>query len=157
MPYGCVGEKPTPGFCVSQPLRAHYNVRHAHNHGRGLVKRSILIIGDILALLAVTFIGFASHGELAGSFLPRMAASLVPLYLGWFLLAPALGLFGGEASLTQWWRPAFVMLFAGPFAALLRSLALGSSVIPSFAIVLMVTSAVALTLWRLAYGLVARR
>ncbi len=122
------------------------------------MKHSALITGDILALLLVTLLGFATHGELAASFLPRMAASLIPLYIGWFLLAPSLGLFD-DAPIrlaSELWRPAFVMLFAGPLAALLRGIALAAPVIPSFATVLTLTSAVALTLWRVLYWLLNR-
>ncbi len=117
-----------------------------------------LIIGDIITLAIVLLVGFFSHGELGTSFAPRMAAAFIPLCAGWFLLAPSLGLFDGATArrVSEAWRPAFVMLFAGPFAALLRSILLGSSVIPSFAIVLTLTSAFALTLWRLLYAFVGR-
>ena len=53
------------------------------------MKKYILVLGDILAILTVTIIGFASHGEGGVSFLPRMAAAFFPLLIGWFLLAPA--------------------------------------------------------------------
>jgi hypothetical protein len=117
-----------------------------------------LILGDILALLLVTLIGFATHGEFSLASLPRMAAVLIPLCLGWFLLAPSLGLFDPRLTHTasELWRPAFVMLFAGPFATLLRSMLLGDTVIPSFAVVLTLTSAVALTLWRIIWFWVTR-
>lgn len=122
------------------------------------MKHTALILGDALALLLVTLIGFASHGEFAVSFLPRMAASFIPLCIGWFLLAPSLGLF--DNALTRrasgLWRPAFVMLFAGPFAALLRGIALAAPVIPSFAVVLTLIGALALTIWRGLYWLRVR-
>jgi hypothetical protein len=118
-----------------------------------------LVLGDVIALALVTVIGFASHGEYSAQFLPRMAASLVPLCIGWFLLAPQLGLFQPSIARTasQLWRPVFVMLFAGPLAALLRGIVLGAPVIPSFAIVLSLTAAVGLTLWRLLWLLIFRR
>jgi hypothetical protein len=88
-----------------------------------------------------------------------MAAAFVPLCIGWFLLAPQLGLFQDLTTLTisQLWRPAFVMLFAGPLAALLRGIALGAPVIPSFAIVLSATAAAGLTLWRFLWLLIRHR
>ncbi len=118
----------------------------------------MLIAGDILALLIITLIGFASHGEFSLGFTPRMAASFVPLCIGWFLLAPLLGLFDPHTTRTasELWRPAFVMLFAGPFAALIRSMVLGDTVVPSFAVVLTLTSAVALTLWRVLWFFLTR-
>ncbi len=119
---------------------------------------TILIAGDALALLIVTLIGFASHGEFSLAAVPRMAAAFVPLCIGWFLLAPSLGLLDPHTTHTaaELWRPAFVMLFAGPFAALLRSIVLGDTVVPSFAVVLTLTSAVALTLWRLLWFMLTR-
>ena len=122
------------------------------------MKHTTLIAGDTLALAIVTLVGFATHAEFAASFLPRMAASLIPLLIGWFLLAPSLGLFETRTTgaISELWRPAFVMLFAGPFAALLRGIALASPVIPSFAVVLSLTGAVALTLWRGLYILLRR-
>ncbi len=118
-----------------------------------------LIVGDILALFAVTLIGFASHGEFSAAFIPRMAASLGPLCIGWFLLAPQLRLFDEAVArlASELWRPGFVMLFAGPLAALLRGIAISAPVVPSFAVVLTLTGAVALTLWRLLFVLVRRR
>ncbi len=123
------------------------------------MRSSVLILGDILALGLVTLLGFASHAEFTMAFIPRMAAAFVPLCIGWFLLAPQLGLFRDSTALTisQLWRPAFVMLFAGPLAALLRGIALGAPVIPSFAIVLSATAAAGLTLWRFLWLLIRHR
>lgn len=122
------------------------------------MKHGGLIAGDILSLALVTIIGFASHGELSAGFVPRMGASLIPLCVGWFLLAPSLGLFDErvERAASELWRPAFVMLFAGPLAALLRSMALGTPVIPSFAVVLSLSGAAALTAWRALWLLLRR-
>ena len=123
------------------------------------MKRTALIAGDAAALLIVTLLGFRSHGEFSPAFIPHMAATFIPLCLGWFLLGPSLGLFHDSTvrSAPELWRPAFAMLFAGPFAVLLRSIVLGASLIPSFAVVLSLTLAVALTAWRLLYVLVQGR
>ncbi len=117
------------------------------------MKRAILISGDALAIAVITLVGFATHGEFSLAFIPRMAASFIPLCVGWFLLAPSLALFQEpvERAHSELWRPGFVMLFVGPFAALLRSIALGDSVIPSFAVVLTLTTSIALTVWRLVW------
>jgi hypothetical protein len=123
------------------------------------VNTTALTLGDLLALAAVTVIGFASHGEFNTAFLLRMTVVFLPLCVAWFLLAPRLGLFDAHlaSSPRQLWRPAFAMLFAGPLAALLRAMALNTSVIPNFALVLTVIATLALTLWRLAYILVRAR
>jgi len=110
----------------------------------------ILVLGDILAILLVTIIGFATHGEADLSFLPRMAAAFIPLIIAWFLLAPFLGLFQQEfiSSPKQLWRPVLAMFFAGPFAAILRGFLLSAPVIPIFAVVLASTSAIGMLVWR---------
>jgi hypothetical protein len=87
-----------------------------------------------------------------------MAASFVPLLVAWFVLAPALGLFEEEKAgvAAELWRPAFVLLFAGPLAAVLRGIALNAPILPTFVVVLSLTAAVAISLWRLAWVLLNR-
>jgi hypothetical protein len=123
------------------------------------MKKYFLILGDILAILIVTIIGFATHGETATSFLPRMAVVFFPLCVAWFLLAPWFGLFQPEITSNpkQLWRPALAMLFAGPFAALLRGLILNAPIIPIFAVVLSATSALGISVWRGLYFLLKRK
>jgi hypothetical protein len=110
-----------------------------------------LIAGDLLAIAVVTVTGFATHGESGAAVLPRMLTTFLPLSLAWLLAAPFFGLFSPETtgSLRQVLRPSVAMLFAGPLAALLRAAVLNTTVIPVFALVLSVTAALALTVWRL--------
>jgi hypothetical protein len=117
------------------------------------MKRNLLIIGDTLAILITTFIGFATHGEADMSFLPRMAAAFFPLVIAWFLLSPFLGLFQPEitANARDLWRPVFAMIFAAPLAAVLRGLILNAAIIPIFAVVLSATSAFGMLVWRTIY------
>ena len=117
--------------------------------------KSILILGDILAIGLVTIIGFATHGEAGLSFLPRMAAALFPLMVAWFLLAPWFGLFQDNVihNARQLWRPAAAALFAAPLAAVLRGFLLNAPIIPIFAVVLGVTTAFGMILWRGVYFL----
>ena len=121
--------------------------------------RSVLIAGDILAIGFITLIGFATHGETGLSFLPRMAATFFPLVIGWFLLAPRLGLFQDEVihNARQLWRPALAALFAAPLAAVLRGLMLNTPIIPIFAVVLGVISALGMVVWRALYFLLNRK
>ncbi len=117
------------------------------------MKNYVLVLGDSLAILIVTIIGFASHGEGSVSFLPRMAAAFFPLLIGWFLLAPFLGLFqtGITSQPSQLWRAVLAMVFAAPLAAVLRGLLLNAPIIPIFAVVLGATSALGMFLWRAIY------
>jgi hypothetical protein len=123
------------------------------------MNKYILILGDILAVALVTFIGFATHGEAGTSFLPRMGAAFFPLVLSWFILAPTLGLFQEQTILNtrQLWRPVLAMIFAAPFAAVLRGLILNAPVIPIFAVVLSATSAFGMLVWRGIYLFLNRR
>lgn len=118
-----------------------------------------LIVGDIVAILIVTLIGFATHDEMGISFVPRMAAMFFSLLWAWFLLSPFLGLFQKDltANPRQLWRPALAMIFAAPFAAVLRGFLLNAPIIPIFAAVLAATAAFGMFLWRGLYILIARR
>ena len=124
-----------------------------------LRNRTIIILGDTLAILIVTMIGFATHGELGASFIGRMSAAFFPLTVAWFLLAPFFGLFQPEiiASPKQLWRPALAMLFAAPLAAVLRGFLLNAPIIPIFAVVLASTSAFGMLVWRGMYFLLTRK
>ena len=113
----------------------------------------VLVLGDTLAIFVVTLIGFATHGEGNVSFVPRMAAAFFPLVLSWFVFAPFLGLFLTETTsdAKQLWRPVLAMIFAGPFATVLRGLLLNAPIIPIFAVVLSVTTAFGMLVWRVTY------
>lgn len=119
----------------------------------------MLILGDILAIAILTFIGFATHDEADLSFLPRMSAFFFPLCVSWFLLAPALGLFQQEttSSLKQLWRPALTGFFAAPLAAVLRGFILNAPIIPIFAAILAGTAALGMVIWRLIWYWLAHR
>lgn len=118
----------------------------------------MLIVGDILTILIVTIIGFASHGEGGLSFLPRMAAIFFPLSIAWFVLAGLVHLFDQEnTSLNQIWRPVLAMIFAAPLATVLRGLVLNAPIIPIFAVVLSATSALGMLVWRGIFCFLNRR
>ena len=114
------------------------------------MNKYILVLGDILAILIVTIIGFASHGEAGLSFLPRMVATFFPLVIAWFFLAPFVGLFQAEntSHAKQLWRPVLAMIFAASLAAVLRGLILNAPIIPIFVVVLGATSAFGMLVWR---------
>lgn len=117
------------------------------------MSKRVLILGDILGIAIMTLIGFATHGETELSFLPRMAAVFFPLVIGWFLLAPPLGLFqdGITQNPRQLWRPALTAFFTASFAAVLRGLLLNAAIIPIFALVLGVALALGMFIWRSIY------
>jgi hypothetical protein len=122
-------------------------------------KKNILILGDILAIAILTFIGFATHGTTDASYLPRMAAAFFPVIFGWFILAPWFGLF--DEAVTEnpklLWRVALVSLFAAPLATTLRAAWLGSTALPLFTFVLGLSNALGMTVWRGMYIFITRR
>jgi len=136
------------------------------------MRSKVLMLGDTLALFIITLIGFATHGETAISFWPRLLATFIPLAAGWFLLAPRFGLFtptpappnSHHAPRRGPWREAAqeaartapAMLFAGPLAVVLRGLILNAPIIPIFALVLSTTSALGLIIWRALYFVLIR-
>ena len=117
------------------------------------------MLGDILAMLAITLIGFATHGELNTSFITLMSSLFFPLIIAWFLLSPWFGLFQTEivSNPQQLWRSALAMLFAAPLAAVLRGLILNAPIIPIFVVVLTVTSAFGMFAWRGIYFFLNRK
>jgi len=115
---------------------------------------AILIIGDIIAFAIITVVGFASHGETGLSFFPRMGTTFFPLLVSWFLIAPWLGLFD-EQVIQNWrliWRPALAMILAAPMATILRVALLNSAALPLFALILGLTSALGIMIWRALYS-----
>jgi hypothetical protein len=110
-----------------------------------------LIAGDVVAIAAMTVIGFVSHGEGNVSFVPRMGITFFPVLIGWFLLAPWFGLFDPPitSNARSLWRIPLAMLFAAPLASLLRAVLLGSGALPTFTLVLGLTFAFGIAIWRL--------
>ena len=116
-----------------------------------------LLIGDVLAVLVVTMIGFATHyGEVRGL---RWLSSFLPILVGWFALAPWLGVYRAETIFRpeQVWRAGLAALLSAPLAATLRGLWLNSAISPVFVLVLAATNALGFVVWRLIWTLLSRR
>lgn len=119
----------------------------------------ILILGDIIALAVITIIGFATHGEMDLSFVPRMLTTFIPLLVSWFLIAPWLGVFNPQVTVTpkQLWRPLLAMLLAAPMTAILRAALLNAVALPLFTVILGGSAAVGMAIWRGLYLLWKRK
>ena len=119
-----------------------------------LKQKRILITGDVLAIAVLTLIGFASHEELALSFLPRMGATFFPVAISWFVIAPWFGLFqdGYSSRVRLHWRVAIAALYASTMAAALRGLILGRDIPPVFIVALGVAAAMGMVVWRWLYA-----
>ena len=118
-----------------------------------------LIMGDALALAIITVIGFASHGETAISFVPRMFTTFIPLVVSWFLIAPWLGTFDAQitSNLKQIWRPPLAMLLAAPMVSFLRAALLNSTALPLFTLILGGSAALGMFIWRGVYAWINQR
>jgi hypothetical protein len=118
-----------------------------------------LIVGDVIAIAVITVIGFASHGETEISFVPRMLTTFVPLIIGWFLIAPWLGLFNPQTASNpkQLWRPPLAMLLAAPMTAILRATMLNAVALPLFTLILGGSAALGMLVWRAIWNSLAYR
>lgn len=114
----------------------------------------ILMAGDILAIAVLALIGFASHEELAVSFIPRMGATFFPVAVSWFVIAPWFGLFQEEykSRVRLHWRVALAALYASTMAAALRGLILGTDIPPIFILALGMTAVTGMVIWRWLYS-----
>ena len=124
-----------------------------------MTKRTTLVLGDIITLVIITVIGFATHGETDLSFLPRMSTTFIPLVVSWFLIAPWLGLFDAQntSAPKQLWRPLLAMLLAAPVAAILRAAMLNTVALPLFTLILGGSAALGMLLWRGLYSFGTRK
>ena len=122
-------------------------------------KKTILILGDILAIVILTYIGFATHGETDISYLMRMGTTFFPVLVGWFLIAPWLGLFDEQVIVNPklLWRILLAMVFIAPLAVILRATLLHSAAQPLFALILGGSNALGMLAWRALYLFVIRR
>lgn len=146
----CIAERSTDKCGVRRQGRQDGGEIKSSRAFLNYMSTSLLILGDLLTIAVITVIGFATHGEAGTSFLPRMAATFVPLAVGWFALAPALGLFEAARvrNARQLWRPALAAFFAAQLAVILRGLWLNAAVLPLFGLVLGATSALGMFAWR---------
>jgi hypothetical protein len=116
-----------------------------------------LLIGDIVAVLIVSLIGFITHyGEISGW---RWLSTFIPVLAGWFAIAPWLGVYRRDVwrSPLQSWRAGLAAFLSAPMAAWLRGVWLESAVLPLFVLVLALTNALGFLIWRLLWSFAARR
>lgn len=112
-----------------------------------------LVAVDMLVLLVVTWLGFATHDRSLAD--GRWLTTFIPLALSWFLAAPGLGLYraGAADRVQDFWRPVLAAVLAAPLAVLLRAFWLQQTVIPIFGLVMIATTAAGMLLWRLVWAI----
>ncbi len=108
-----------------------------------------LIVGDGCVLVLFTLVGFSTHGELASAG-GRMFTTLIPLFIGWGLAAPWLGLYAPNKIFDprQLWRPLLAAFLAAPLAAWLRGAWLNAPILPLFVLVMAATVGFMSLVWR---------
>jgi len=112
-----------------------------------------IILGDLLTIAILTILGFFSHGEVGIAYVPRMGTTFFPVAVAWFFISPWLGSFDSNVIKNSKliWRIPLSMLFAAPFAAILRAALLGTTASPLFTLVIGLTNAIGMTVWRALY------
>ncbi len=115
-----------------------------------------LLIGDFSAFFIVTVIGFLNHNSLN---IGRFLATFIPLCLAWLLTAHWFGLLSNQQTkqFMEWWKIIWAIFLCTPLALLIRSAILTSSVQVTFALVMILTSAAAILLWRLIWYFATKR
>ncbi len=118
-------------------------------------KKYILIIGDIIAFIILTYVGFAFHG---GIDLPRFFALLLPLLAAWFLLIPRFDLLNQEIikQVKNLYLVAFAMLFVIPLAIAVRGYILNMPTLPIFVLAMYAANALGMLIWRFIYIFIAK-
>jgi hypothetical protein len=110
------------------------------------------LVGDVVVLLVLTVIGFATHRTLDafGRMLLTAGAALV----AWAAVAPFLHVYRHDVieSPRNLWRVAWAWVLAAPLATFLRGAALRLDIPPIFVFVVMLTNGFALLAWRTYLG-----
>jgi hypothetical protein len=117
----------------------------------------LLVIGDAIVFLIFAAVGRRSHGEAAGlsSFL-QVAGTAAPFALGWFIVAPLVGIYRrcqttGVRKMAQW--TALSWLAAWPAAMLFRGIAVDRAVPPwTFMLISLISNMLFLEVWRVLFA-----
>ncbi len=116
----------------------------------------LLVAGDLVAILALSLIGFLSHNAVIT---PRWLATFLPACAAWALVAPWIGNYQAQSASRpiHFWRAALAGFLAAPLTAWLRGMWLNAAIPPVFVLVLCLTTAFAMGVWRLLWGWIAQR
>lgn len=115
------------------------------------------MLGDALAILVVSLIGFFTHyGKIEGW---RWLTTFLPVLAGWFAIAPWFGVYRPEVAgrVSRVWVPALAAFLSAPLAAWLRGAWLNSAILPLFVLIMALTDALGFFVWRAIWALVSSR
>lgn len=116
-----------------------------------------VIIGDVVVLILMTLLGFATHLSLDA--LGRIVVTTAGVIIAWAAVSPFVGVYDERriADPGSLWRVAWAWVLAAPLAGFLRAAALNRDISWVFVLVTMGTSGLALMAWRVIYGWRAAR
>lgn len=128
---------------------------------RTLWPYATLVAGDIASFFVFAGVGRQSHDEVSGlGAIGQIAVTALPFALGWFLISPFAGAFRRSligAPRRMLIRTELAWLAAWPVALVLRwALAADHRIPLSFAIVVLVSNAVFLGIWRFIFAVCTR-
>lgn len=128
---------------------------------RSIWPRVALVGGDVVSFLVFAGVGRQSHSEASGlGAIGQIATTALPFALGWFLVSPFAGAFRRSllgAPRRMLAQTELAWLAAWPVALVLRwALAPDHQIPLSFAIVVLVSNAVFLGLWRFVFAAMTR-
>jgi hypothetical protein len=109
-------------------------------------------VGDVIVLLALTVVGFATHLTLDA--FARMVVTAVTAVAAWSLAAPFLLVYRESVirDARSIWRVPVAWLLAAPLATFLRGAILARDIPPTFVMVVILVNGFGLVVWRVALG-----
>ncbi|MCP3994511.1 MAG: DUF3054 domain-containing protein [bacterium] len=115
-------------------------------------KQRNVIIGDVVVLVLLTVIGFATHLTLDA--FGRMIVTMIGTVAAWAAVAPFLGVYTESVidDPGSLWRVAWAGLLAAPLATFLRGMMLDRDIPWVFVVVTILTTSFALVAWRICFG-----
>jgi len=117
----------------------------------------LAITGDVVVLVALTVVGFVTHGTLDE--ITRLIVTTLGALIGWFVVAPWFGVYGTEVLTKpgQVWRVALTWIVAAPLAVFLRGWILGIDISTTFILTVGAINGAALAVWRAGLAVALRR
>ncbi len=114
-----------------------------------------LVVGDGVVILLIALIGYLLHYAGKEAFSLRWMSTFLPFSLGWAMAAIPMSLYTPRIAQSwkdSFWRAALGAALAATFATMLRGFWLSAAVQPTFMGVLSAMGALAMALWRAAWG-----
>jgi hypothetical protein len=126
--------------------------KETFNNYEDIKNRPVLAVGDVLALLAFSFVGRGNHDE--GLDIFGITSTAAPFVLSWLAITPFLGAYSSESTASKGGVPGKLLpgwIVAVPLALALRGALKGYIPPTAFIIVSMVSTLGFISAWRVLY------